>query len=378
MTWKIKPPTGPEETVESKYEFDGTHESEPLYGIKLKLEHTFEKAGTYEITDVVHTDDLADEVSEPAVKDKLVVTGGTAGKLSVKMAVPSPSSVFAHEEEAKLAAKVEVSGETTLHVKKVTWEFGDGSPRLEEGAKEVSDPAELEAKHKFARCGTGESTKCTIKLTVEVEKAGEPDQTETGKVEITVKENAAERAQREKTEEETRQKEKEAEAEKAAAAAREAAAAAAKVKAAEEAAAAQKAAEEAAKRKAEEEARAKAGVAGYVASFAGSSLSVSPSGAVSVTISCPSGGSCNGKLTLQTLNAVAAKSKKKILVLGQASFSLSGGSRSMTIHLSSAGKTLLHKAHGSLKAKLAILSNGSGGQKTNTAAHVVTLHLKKH
>jgi PKD repeat protein len=71
-------------------------------------------------------------------------------------------------------------------------------------------------------------------------------------------------------------------------------------------------------------------------------------GTVALTLSCPATKvSCAGTVTIETANAVAAKAKKakrKRVVLGQGSFSLSGGqSETVTLHLSSAGAKLLSK-----------------------------------
>ena len=73
-----------------------------------------------------------------------------------------------------------------------------------------------------------------------------------------------------------------------------------------------------------------------------------PKGTVALTLSCPATKvSCAGTVKLETANAVAAKAKKskrKRVVLGQASFSLSSGqSETLTLHLSSAGAKLLSK-----------------------------------
>ncbi len=71
-------------------------------------------------------------------------------------------------------------------------------------------------------------------------------------------------------------------------------------------------------------------------------------GTITLSLSCPATKvSCAGTVTIETANAVAAKAKKskrKRVVLGQASFSLSGGqSETLTLHLSSAGAKLLSK-----------------------------------
>ncbi|HUB35272.1 MAG TPA: hypothetical protein VL972_00470, partial [Solirubrobacteraceae bacterium] len=78
--------------------------------------------------------------------------------------------------------------------------------------------------------------------------------------------------------------------------------------------------------------------------------------------------------------AAGKNGKKKVLVLAKGSFSLAGGSKTVVLHLSSQARALLSHYHGVLKAKLTILSHGSGGA-SNTTTHVVTLHLpakKKH
>ncbi len=275
--------------------------------------------------------------------------------------------IAAHEGAAKLAVEVkEEPNEGPLKITHVVWEFGEGAKAEQsEPPETLSSPIHVE--HEFGRCGEAATTQCKIKVTVDAESATGKKLTATSeKMEITVEESVAEKA---KEAAEIAKKQKEAE---------QAAESAANQKKAEEEAAKKKAEEEAAKKKAEEEAaNAKGGVAGYIASFSGSSLSVSSSGSLTVTITCPSGGSCSGSLTLQTASAVAASSKKqsrkKVLTLASGSFSLSGGSRSVTLHLSSTGKALLSSSHGKLAAKLTIVSDGTGGQKNSVASHIVTL-----
>ncbi len=308
------------------------------------LEHSFKHAGSYEITEVAKTDDLA--VEEAAQTLKLTVTPSPP---IIKLTLPAP--VRKGEGEAEVSATISDASETKLHLKTVTWNFGDGSAPVEEKvAPEEPNPATLHIKHTFiSRCGKG---KCTITLTVEPAE-GKPA---VAHVEITVNESKAE--------------------------------------------------EEAGTppttttpttttpttttptttptTTTPTETTPKGGVAGYIASFPGSSLSVSSSGATPVTITCPSGGSCGGTLTLQTAGAVAAShgrhAKKKVLTLASGAFSLSGGTRSVTLHLSSTARGLLSSSHGVLKAKLTILSRGIDGQQNSVTTHVVTLRLvvKKH
>ena len=349
VAWTVKftPSSGGPPEVshpETNYEYNGLHAVEPGYGKSVKLDLGPAKAGVYEIVDVVHTDDLADQVAEPEKAD--VVTVIEPGGLSVKPGLPVPGEVRAHEQEAQLTAEVaEVPEEGKLpeevHIKKVVWEFGDGTE-----AKQSNPPETLVSpvsiKHAFGRCGTGVTTRCKITVTV-VADTSHGEKTQSGHIEITVKESKAEEAEE----------------------------AAAKKKAEEEAAA---------KKKAEEEA-AKGGVAGYIASFAGSSLSVSASGATSVRITCPSGGSCSGTLTLQTLDAVASShgkhAKKKVVTLANGGFSLSGGSKSITLHLNATARALLGRSHGLLRAKLTILSRGTAGRRNSSSTHPVTLRLVK-
>ncbi len=349
VTWTVKftGPHGETETkhVETAYEYNGLHEEEPGYGFLLKLQLEVARAGTYEITDVVHTDDLADEVAQPAVADKLIVT---PGKLEVKPETPEPAEVRAHEQEATLKAIVEVPGEATLHIKKVAWAFGDGTESQESGEQHPANPATLEAKHTFNRCGSLKVAPCKVKVTVVAETAEGSKEEKVGEVEIKVRESKEEEAAEHPPIEETPPTTTTTTTTTPTSTT-------------------------------PTETTPKGGVAGYIASFTGSSLSVSSSGATSVTITCPSGGACSGTLTLQTANAVAAShkkhAKKTVLTLASAPFSLAGGGRSVALRLGSAAMALLRGSHGLLRAKLTILSRGTGGRQNSTSAHVVTLRL---
>jgi PKD repeat protein len=72
-------------------------------------------------------------------------------------------------------------------------------------------------------------------------------------------------------------------------------------------------------------------------------------GTVTLTLSCPATKVfCAGTATIESANAIAAKKKntkrRKRVVLGQASFNVSGGqSQSLTLHLSASGAKLLSK-----------------------------------
>jgi hypothetical protein len=334
VTWTVKftSPEGAHEETSYPMTYEQALPSE------LAFDYTPAKVGTYEITDVVRTDDLADEVAQPTEADKLTVTAGT---LKVQLHPPEPSEVHATEQEATLTA--EVHGEEKERLKKVVWEFGEGAKDEEASSREL--PATLQVKHTFNRCATA---RCKVVVTVEAETASHSVQKATGQVEITVKPS-----------------------------------------------------------KAEEEAENHTNTTGntnttpatttpttttpvqtphqevqaYIATFSGSSLLVSASGATQVKVTCPSGGSCSGTLTLQTLKAVATShnkhAKKKILTLASGSFALAGGSKFVTLHLSATARALLSGDHGALPARLTIVSRGVGGQKNNTTTHPLTLRLVK-
>jgi hypothetical protein len=339
--WTIKRPNATEEHPEAVYEYNGLHTEETSYGVKLKLSETFTEPGTYQISVKVHTDDLADEEAQSGI-DTLTVTGG---KLTVKAEAPEPTTVVEQEQTARLKALAEVPGEAKLHIKKVVWEFGDGAKK-EEGSSEQSNPAHLQAEHAFSRCGSASSTKCKVKIKVQAE-TKEGLQEASASVEITVKskEQSPPPAETQTTATSTTPPPTPTPTPSPSP-------------------------------------QPKGGVQAYIASFSSSTLSVSTSGVTLVKIGCPSGGSCAGTLTLQTASAVAAsgKGKKKVLTLAGQSFSLPGGSKTITLHLNSRARALLSRSHGVLKAKLMILSRGASGQ-SNTTTHTVTLHLlakKKH
>jgi hypothetical protein len=119
-----------------------------------------------------------------------------------------------------------------------------------------------------------------------------------------------------------------------------------------------------------------------VASTAGSSITVSNSGAFTLKLSCPTGvAQCAGTVTVKTASAVAAsrgfsaKAKKAILTLASISFTISGGqAKTVTLHLSAKAKTLLAKLR-TIHAKATIVA-----QNHEKASHttLVSVTLKKH
>lgn len=117
--------------------------------------------------------------------------------------------------------------------------------------------------------------------------------------------------------------------------------------------------------------------------IASTSLQASGSGVVSVKISCPTGvSSCEGTVTLRTLNAViagvagAAKVKAAVLTLATGSFAVPGGEvRTVTLHLSAKARTLLGRSH-ALHVRVTIVAHNPAGG-THTGYVVATLHAPK-
>jgi PKD repeat protein len=164
-----------------------------------------------------------------------------------------------------------------------------------------------------------------------------------------------------------------------------------------EAQATAKKAEEARKKGEEEAAAAKAALAAqevsaFHASLAlavpnaqivGTSLKVSPSGALKLTISCPKGEStCLGTITLRTLTAViadagrTARAKAAVLTLASGSFSVPGGTNAtITLHLSSKARVLLARVH-TLRVRATLLAHDLQGAH-HTSQITVVLHAPK-
>lgn len=118
--------------------------------------------------------------------------------------------------------------------------------------------------------------------------------------------------------------------------------------------------------------------------LAKTSASVSSSGAVSLSVSCPAGEStCSGTVTLRTLSAVSAgagahAAKKAVLVLASGSFSVAGGTaKAVTLHLSAKAKKLLAKAH-VLRARATIVAHDPAGAAHTSQATVTLRAAKKH
>ncbi|HEX3520003.1 MAG TPA: PKD domain-containing protein [Solirubrobacteraceae bacterium] len=249
-----------------------------------------------------------------------------------------------------------------------SWSWGDGTP----GSGGVS-PA-----HTFAAPG-----QYTVTLTV-------TDNYGLGSASSSQVVQASERSRQEIEEEEAAVKKR---AEEEAAAKKHAEEEAAARKHAEEEAAAKKHAEEeaAARKHTEEEATkvavgtAAQGTAAFQVAFTpaapdarlvGTTLSVSPTGAMTLRISCPAGViTCSGTVRLQTLAAIPIFSgarAKRLLTLAATSFNMPEGStRTLTLHLSTRVRGLLAGA-GTLRAKALVLARDPAGA-THSSQQLVTL-----
>jgi hypothetical protein len=117
------------------------------------------------------------------------------------------------------------------------------------------------------------------------------------------------------------------------------------------------------------------------ATIASTSLQASASGAVSITLSCPSGvSSCAGTVTLRTLDAVRAATdataKPAVLTLAAGSFTIPGGGmKRVTLHLSAKARVLLVRSH-ELHVRATILAHNPTGA-THTGQKVVLLRAPK-
>jgi len=111
-------------------------------------------------------------------------------------------------------------------------------------------------------------------------------------------------------------------------------------------------------------------------------LTVSKSGAVSLSVSCPpKATTCIGTVTLRTATAVGSKGKKKsIVTLAGGSFSIAGGqTKTIALHLSGTAKGLLAKMH-ELHAKATVAAHDPAEEK-ETTTKLLTLRpapAKKH
>jgi hypothetical protein len=112
------------------------------------------------------------------------------------------------------------------------------------------------------------------------------------------------------------------------------------------------------------------------AKIADTSLTVAPSGALALEVTCPAKEqSCSGTVTLRTVDAVSAsahKHKAAPLMLASGSFTVAGGKvEAITLHLSGKARTLLEHAH-VLRAHATIIAHDPAGV-TRTTVTTVTL-----
>jgi 6-phosphogluconolactonase (cycloisomerase 2 family) len=115
------------------------------------------------------------------------------------------------------------------------------------------------------------------------------------------------------------------------------------------------------------------------------SLSVSPSGLVSVKVVCPTGeSSCTGRLMLHTLGAVRAsesshrskKGKAAVLTLAVGSFTVAGGhAKAVMLHLSARARTLLARTR-VLRVRATIVARDPAGVRRTTQT-TATLRARK-
>jgi PKD repeat protein len=121
------------------------------------------------------------------------------------------------------------------------------------------------------------------------------------------------------------------------------------------------------------------GVPSYNLSLAGSSLTVSSSGALALKVDCLGQSGCtSGTVVLRTLSAVSSgrHKKKAILTLATGSFTVAGGQVGVvTLHLSSQARSLLSHSH-VLRASVTIVAHDSQGV-AHTVQTTVTLSLAK-
>jgi hypothetical protein len=111
---------------------------------------------------------------------------------------------------------------------------------------------------------------------------------------------------------------------------------------------------------------------------------VPSSGALALQVGCPTGEStCSGSIEVRTASAVAAtaaakkraaRAKRRVLVLGRASFSAAGGRTArVTVKLSAAGRRLLARAK-KLKVVVTIVArDAAGNAKTTTKSLTLTV-----
>jgi PKD repeat protein len=342
-SWKFRykdPATGEtheEEEVHSPYRVQTT----------TTLEHAFKHAGVYEVIESIETDSFA----FPTVVAETVKVEAW----DIKGALALPEAPVAGES-ASFKAQIRVHTESPAHLTAV-WRFGDGTAPLEE-PKEGASPVALTAMHAYATPGSYEVT-----LTVKDKAGGEVVE----RAPVVVGASVAEREAKRKAQEEA-----EAQALKHKQEEEQAAAADKRQQEGEAAAAAKRQQEEEAARQRVLDEKT---VHNPEVRIASASISVTPAGALTLTLSCPAGEtSCAGTVTLKTLNAVSA-AKKSILTLAGGSFTIAGGRvELLNLHLSPKGRKLLARTK-SLRALATVVAHDTA--VTRTVKTTLTLRLAK-
>jgi hypothetical protein len=333
-----------------------------------EVAHKFTVAGKVTVKATIHTDDLA----TPTIPVSTTLTvEPPSGAPVVK---PQPVSQVVVEGE-NATFKTGATGEPTPTVQweqsvdhGTTWaDVAAGTTGGTTDTLTVTSTTISENENEYRAAFTnvvGTTTSAVATLTVETKKAHEEKLAEE-------KRKEEEAAAKKRVEEEAAAAKKRAEEE---------AAAAANKRAQEEAAAKKKAEEEAASHQV---LNFKEG--SPTATVAGTSLTVSAFGAVTVKVSCAAGvKTCTGTVTLRTLGAVsarvasgAAEAKASVLTLASGSFSLTGGqAKAITLHLSAKARRLLAHSH-SLRAKATIVAHNAEGASHTTLATVTLRAAKK-
>jgi len=321
--WKFKDlTTGQEEApADTGYQFQTT-----------SLEHQFEHAGEYEVTEIIETDDFATPKLEVTQK---VQVGEQ--HLVVELSYPETAVVG---RPAGFEAKVDDSHEPHDPHLEYVWKFGDGTER-----REKATTAELSTQHTYLAEGT-ESV--TLEVTDAHGSSGEATQVvSVGKEEV-----------REELKEEPVGRIVEAP---------------------------------------QAPPKAPVGPSSPVqgsqtkhnpdVTLVGSSLKVSPAGAVALRVACPPDEtSCVGTVTLHTLAALDAGAgshgtaghkrgkgrRVAVVTLASGSFGVTGGRmQALTLRLSAAGLMLLVRSH-VLRVQVTLTAHDPAGA-THTTQTTVTL-----
>jgi hypothetical protein len=322
VEWKFKNLTSGKEEAKDKEE----EEEAASYQFKAtSLKHVFQEVGEYEIKEIIETDDLATPKLEVTRKVSVAAT-----PIAVEFSYPGTITAG---RAAKFEAVVNDPHEPGSPKLKYTWTFGGEERSGEANATEFAE------EHTFPAEAAQESV--TLKVTDAHGVVGE-------KTHVI----AVGRAEEHKEEHHEEHKEE------------------AKVETPKT-----EPAHEAPKTEGPPE-----------ATLAGNSLSVGPTGSVSLKVGCPaSDSSCSGSITLRTQGAVAArvsargarnskarKRRKAVVTLASGSFTVVGGqTATVTLHLSAAGRALLARAH-TLHVLAIVLAHDPAGA-SHTTQTTVTL-----